>query len=104
VYFSSGKYKVERIVLFGSIVKKEWRPNSDIDLGVKGIGKKVFIKALAETENFVGVPVEIKPLEDCSPFLKAQIEKEGIVLYEKQRSNPHPNFGSRRGFEKLRKS
>ncbi|MFQ6091853.1 MAG: nucleotidyltransferase family protein [bacterium] len=85
------KYGATKVVLFGSAVKGRWSRDSDIDLGVEGIGKEVFIKVLVETEELIGRSVDIKPLEECKGFFKERIEKEGVVLYEDQRRNHYSN-------------
>ncbi|OIN97088.1 hypothetical protein AUJ66_04425 [Candidatus Desantisbacteria bacterium CG1_02_38_46] len=77
------KFKVNKIILFGSVIKKEFDSGSDIDLAVEGLKKEFYIKALVEAENLVNFPVDIKPLEECKGFFKEQIQTKGRVLYEK---------------------
>ncbi len=80
--FIAKKYKVKKIILFGSLVKEKFREHSDIDLAIEGLEKGKYFKVLSEIENFTNILVDIKPFEDCSDLLKEQIQREGEILYE----------------------
>jgi len=71
---------VERLALFGSVVRGEARPDSDVDLLVKfAPGAKTYVNffALSELlEGCLGHPVELVTLEALSPFLGPRILAE----------------------------
>jgi predicted nucleotidyltransferase len=79
----AGAYGVEKVVLFGSVIEGRFGEASDIDLGVEGLEKGSYIKALVEAESLAGFPVDIKPLEDVRESFRERIEKTGKVLYER---------------------
>ena len=71
---------VERLALFGSVVRGEARPDSDVDLLVQFTpGAKTYARffALSELlEASLGRPVELVTLEALSPFLGPRILAE----------------------------
>ena len=78
------RYGVERLVLFGSRARGTHSPKSDIDLAVYGCGDFAgFAEALDEEVwtllTFDLVNMDARP----SPELIAEIERDGIVIYEK---------------------
>ena len=74
---------MERILLFGSRARGDFRPRSDIDLAVCGGDPAVFALEIDET-----VPTLLKfdVVDLNQPIqkeLQDSIEKGGVVLYEK---------------------
>lgn len=71
---------VERLALFGSILRGEARPDSDIDLVVQfSAGAKTFDRFLALSELLeerLGRPVELVTTESLSPFFGPRILAE----------------------------
>ena len=81
------RYGVKRLVLFGSRARGAHAPKSDIDLAVYGIEDAVefagFAEALEEEAwtllTFDLINMSAQP----SPDLIAEIERDGVVIYEK---------------------
>jgi len=72
------KYKLEKVVLFGS--SKERTDARDIDIGVRGIAPELFFDFCWELYRDLSKPVDIIDLsEDC--LFNKLIEKDGVVLY-----------------------
>lgn len=71
---------VERLALFGSVLRNEARPESDVDLLVGfAPGAKSFDRLLALSdllEGRLGRPVEVVTTEALSPFLGPRILAE----------------------------
>ena len=71
---------VRRLAVFGSVVRDEARPGSDVDLLVEfTAGHKTFDRflALAELlERLLGSPVELVTIESLSPFIGPHILAE----------------------------
>ena len=71
---------VERLALFGSVVRGEARPDSDVDVLVKfSPGAKTFARFLALSELLeerLERPVELVTTEALSPFLGPRILAE----------------------------
>lgn len=81
--FLAQRYKVKKVILFGSLVTQRYKRDSDIDLAVEGLEKQLYFKALTEVERVVNSTVDIKPLEEAKGFFLEQINKKGRVLFEK---------------------
>ncbi len=82
-------YKIKRLAIFGSVVRGEYRADSDIDILVSlrppgerpVIGLKWF--ELAETlSRILERPVDLVTEDGLSPFIRPYVEKEMVILYE----------------------
>ena len=83
--FLADNYGVNKVVLFGSLAKNKFNQgSSDIDIGVFGLKKRLFFNALAKISQLTELSVDLKPLEDCSPYFRDRVEKEGEVIYERE--------------------
>lgn len=81
------EFPVEKVVLFGSVLETgRFREDSDIDIAVAGLPKKLYFKALARLMMESNFEVDLKPIEDVSELLRQRIQK-GKIIYEK-RENP----------------
>jgi len=71
---------VRRLALFGSVLRSEARPDSDVDFLVEfAPGQKSFDRFLALSdllEGLLGHPVEVVTTEALSPFLGPHIVAE----------------------------
>lgn len=71
---------VRRLALFGSVVRGEARPDSDVDLLVEfAPGQKSFDRFMALSdllEELLGRPVELVTIEALSPFIGPHILAE----------------------------
>ena len=77
--------KIQKLMLFGSRARGDNLPKSDIDLAVQGGDVAGFtddVNEKAQTLLFFDVIDLDKPLPDA---LRAEIVKDGVVLYEKIR-------------------
>jgi predicted nucleotidyltransferase len=89
--FLAKKYKVKKVILFGSLVRGGGNIHSDIDICVRGLRPKEYFKALVEIGSMVEEEVDLKPLEGCQGLLRERIEKEGEVLYEEKGRDTYLN-------------
>lgn len=79
-YFNSNKY-IQKVVLFGSRAKGNYKYNSDIDLGIL-CDKKYKGTIAEELDELVGIySIDIVFLDSMNDEIKLQIEKDGIVIY-----------------------
>ena len=71
---------VRRLALFGSVVRGEARPDSDVDLLVEFTpGQKSFDRFMALSdllEKLLARPVELVTIEELSPFIGPHILAE----------------------------
>ncbi len=77
------KYGINRVILFGSRARGDNRDRSDIDLAVSGGNITEFA---LDAEDYIDTLLmfDIVNLDKyVSPELLAEIERDGVVLYEK---------------------
>ncbi len=76
-------YGVEKVVLFGSRARGDYKRTSDIDLAFYGGEAAQFILSVdEETSTLLGF--DIVDMDKCrNEDIRASIVREGIVLYEK---------------------
>ena len=72
------KYNVSSVLLFGSSIEEEGA--NDIDLGVRGIEKKLFFKFYAELVKHLSKPVDLVDLSQRSLFNDI-VEETGVRIY-----------------------
>ena len=74
---------VHRVILFGSRARGDNTSRSDIDLAVSGGNARDFHWDLEE-EAWTLLMFDVVPLdEEISPGLRTEIDRDGILLYEK---------------------
>ena len=79
-YFNNNKY-IQKVVLFGSRAKGNYKYNSDIDLGVL-CDKKYKGTIAEELDEIVGIySLDIVFLDSMNDEIKLQINKYGIEIY-----------------------
>lgn len=74
------EFGVTRVVVFGSLARGRFREGSDIDLAVEGLPPSEFIRADARLAWELSLPIDLKPLDECSPLLRRHIDEDGIEL------------------------
>lgn len=77
------KYKVEKVILFGSRARGDFKRTSDIDIAVSGGNFDRFALDVDE-ETSTLLKFDIVDLDrEMQDALRESIEREGILLYEK---------------------
>lgn len=77
------KYDVEKVLLFGSRARGDFKRTSDIDLAVSGGDFDRFVLDVDE-ETTTLLMFDIIDLDrEMQSELRESIEKEGVILYEK---------------------
>jgi len=76
---TSKKYKVKRVLLFGSSLDQK-RASNDIDIGVEGLFPKDFFKFYGDLLLKLSKPIDIIDLDGSSKFINL-VKKEGKLLY-----------------------
>lgn len=77
------RYGIQRIVLFGSRARGDWKKTSDIDLAVLSGDVTEFTLAVDEQTDTLLMYDVVNLGGTVQAELLESIEKEGIVLYEK---------------------
>ena len=79
----SKEFKVKEIGLFGSYLRGEERPNSDLDIVVT-FSQPVSLLDLVKLENYLtsltGIKVDVVPKKDIRPELKKEILGQEIYV------------------------
>lgn len=79
IAYYAQKYKVSSVLLFGSSLEKDSKPN-DIDIGVKGIEQGVFFKFYGELIKHLSRPIDLVDLSQETLFTQL-VEKNGVRIY-----------------------
>ena len=79
-------HSIRRIALFGSALRDDFRPDSDIDLLVEfqcehTPGLLHLAQMEFELEDALGRPVELRTPEDLSPYFRDQVTSDARPLY-----------------------
>lgn len=69
----------KEVYLFGSAARNELRPDSDIDIAVRGVPASRFFAAASRAADALGRPVDLVDLDVPSPTVK-YILNAGILL------------------------
>lgn len=79
------KFDVGKIVLFGSRARGTNHEKSDIDLAVYGCNKFELLKDSLNEDLWSLLELDIINMDNqnISPELVSEIERDGVVLYEK---------------------
>ena len=78
---------IKKAYLFGSVVRQELTPTSDIDILVeldntKTIGMIEYIKIMEALEKLLLRKVDLVATDGLSPYIKPVIDKEKRLIYE----------------------
>ncbi len=78
------KYGVKKVVLFGSRAREDNWERSDIDLAISGGNRTMFSLDVDEIEIVPTLLMfDVVDLDSgCNEDLRAEIERDGVVLYE----------------------
>ena len=80
------KYELKRVYLFGSLINRDYfHLKSDIDLGVKGIDSKNYLKLWGEFEKELDHSFDLVNMNKCDERLKKHIKKEGEIIYDSEK-------------------
>ncbi len=75
------RFYASKVVLFGSLIRADFSPWSDIDLAVWDIPAADYFKAVAYASGYSNVfKVDLVDAEDCSQSLLQHITHNGIEL------------------------
>ncbi|MCL6643162.1 MAG: nucleotidyltransferase family protein [Candidatus Bipolaricaulota bacterium] len=78
-------YGVKRVALFGSVVRGEDSPKSDIDILVsfrEPIGLFALAGLRQELSERLGCPVDLVTEGFLSRYIRPYVEREKVILYE----------------------
>jgi predicted nucleotidyltransferase len=68
-----------QVFVFGSAVKDELRPDSDIDMAVSGLPPRVYFSAVSQASRLIGRPVDLVDLDDRTPLVKYLLDSGELI-------------------------
>jgi len=77
------KHGVKSVKIFGSYVRGEAKPDSDLDVIVEFSERKSLLEIVGieqELEDILGIKVDLLTEAAISPYLREKIEKESKVV------------------------
>jgi predicted nucleotidyltransferase len=78
-------YGAETAYLYGSLAWSEiHKPETDIDLAVKGLPPELFYVAASSLERTSNFPIDLVDITTVPTFLRKRILEEGKILYERE--------------------
>lgn len=82
------RHRIRRLALFGSYLKGEERPDSDVDLLVEfEPGTRIGLMGLAGIEiefgTLLGRKADLREAEDLSRYFRDEVVRDAEVLYER---------------------
>ena len=81
------KHHVRKLAFFGSVLREDFRPDSDIDTLVEfepdHVPGLAFFAMEAELAELLGRRVDLNTLQFLSPYFRANVEAEAEVQYER---------------------
>ncbi len=80
------RYRVRRLSLFGSVLREDFGPQSDVDLLVEfepdaEVGFLTLSRMSRELSALLGRPVDLVPREGLKPVIRSAVLREEKVIY-----------------------
>lgn len=75
------RYGAEKIILYGSLARGDYRKDSDIDICYEGIPDENYFRVVAECLMEIQRRVSILDFKNMRGYFKQKILKEGKLLY-----------------------
>ena len=77
------QYRVRRLALFGSALREDFNPESDIDILVElepGSSLLDLVAIKQDLEDLLGCKVDVVTESSLSPYIREDVLKEAIIL------------------------
>lgn len=71
-----------QVFIFGSAVRGRLRPDSDIDMAVRGLPSQVYFSAISRASDLLGRPVDLVDLDDPTPLVGYLLSSGELVRVE----------------------
>jgi predicted nucleotidyltransferase len=80
------RHRIRRLALFGSILRGDLRPDSDVDVLVEfdpdHIPGLAFFSMQQELSQILGREVDLNTPQFLSSYFRRQIQEEAVLVYE----------------------
>ena len=75
-------YGAQKIILYGSLARGDYRADSDIDICVEGLPDKNYFRAFAECLMKARRKISVLDLSNIRGYFRERILDEGKIIYE----------------------
>lgn len=58
------------VFVFGSLLRADLRPDSDVDMAVSGLPARAYFAAVSRASDILGRPVDLLDLDDDTPIVR----------------------------------
>ncbi len=76
------QHGAQRVILYGSFARGDFRDDSDFDLCVEGLSSRDFFVAVTDCLMTTTRPVSLTDFKNVHGYLRERILSEGRVLYD----------------------
>lgn len=81
------RHHIQRLALFGSVLRSDFRPDSDVDVLVEFLpGERVGLVRLgtieAELSDLLGRTVDMSLTKSLSPHFRDEVLREAQIIYD----------------------
>lgn len=76
------RHGAKKVILYGSMARGDFKPDSDIDLSVEGIPDDRYFRALAECLMHAKRRFNLIDLKTAKGYFRNRILNEGKLIYE----------------------
>lgn len=80
------RHQIRRLALFGSVLREDFGPESDVDVLLEFAPGHVpglaFFAMQDELSHILGHPVDLNTAHFISPYFRAEVQAEAAVIYE----------------------
>ncbi len=82
------RHHIRRLALFGSILREDLQPDSDIDVLVEFESEHIpglaFFAMQDELSQILGGEVDLNTPQFLSPYFRQQVQDEALVIYDQK--------------------
>jgi len=75
------KFKIKKVILYGSVLENNMREKSDIDILVDFLPPDKFFAFQCQLEDLLNVPVDVHTMDEDEQFTRKVLQR-GEVIYE----------------------
>jgi len=79
------KYDAEKVIVYGSVARGDYKDESDLDICVEGLDNEYFFMALAECMMASEHSVSMTDMSNASGYFRERILRKGKTVYERNR-------------------
>ncbi|HEX9971703.1 MAG TPA: nucleotidyltransferase domain-containing protein [bacterium] len=72
----------KKVILFGSLAKKKFSDQSDIDLACEGLEDRRFFSVFGKLLLHIKKPLDLIDINDADEYFANRVKEEGVILYE----------------------